>query len=101
MTSFEFFDRCGRPLLRVLCVFVVFAIGAAIAFAYINAAMTHASVPDMSGGLSAIATTLIPLAIDQVTRSSERHAQIARGQAPGPFAGSDSASGARPGENRP
>ena len=107
MTAFEWFDRSGRPLLRWICITWIAAMGSAIAYAFWRSAMTGVPVPDMSGGLTSLLLGLAPLAIDQFTRSNERRAQIAAGQAPGPFVPSpplqappDDTLGPRPAENR-
>lgn len=91
--------RSPRPLMMwlavIACVLVLafFAfIGAAIVLAFNKAAETGQPVPDMSGGLAAVATGLAALlpALAQFwqvfnQRHIERRDQIARGQAPGPF----------------
>lgn len=111
------FHRAPRPLMMwlavIACMLVLtfFAfIGAAIVLAFNRAAETGQPVPDMSGGLAAVATGLAALlpALAQFwqvfnQRHIERRDQIARGQAPVPFDSSPPFEGVNPhgGPNAP
>lgn len=97
----NFLDRIGRPLLRLCCIVWIMSIGASLTYAYWRAALGGLPVPDMSGGLTNIALGLVPLAIDQFTRSRERVREIDRGVIRGPFAPSQPSpeSWPRPGDS--
>lgn len=96
----SWFHRAPRPLvmwMAVFCLFLIMAffigIGSAIVFAYQRAAEEGRSVPDMSGGIAAILSSLgvlIPALVSAAQIFSQRHRerldQQARGTAPGvPF----------------
>lgn len=103
--------RGPRPFMMWLavaaCVLVLaffVGIGSAILLAFETAARTGRPVPDMSGGLAAVATGLAALlpALAQFwqvfnQRHVERMDQQARGQIPGPF--DSSREGPRPGDS--
>ncbi len=77
-------DRWGRPLLRMLGLVVITAIGLAIAVAFWQWAIFGREVPKLPG--EAIAVAALPYlmqAWDHFTRSAERQAQIAMGKIPG------------------
>jgi hypothetical protein len=72
-------DGLGRPILRLVGVAVLAAMGAAVAFAFWRWAM-GATIPDLPG--SAILLALvpqIPQVVDQITRTFEKQAKVAFG----------------------
>lgn len=105
----EFLNRLGRPLLRLFCVTWVAVVGSAVAYEYWSAVLSDRPVNDMSGGITNILLGLVPLAIDQFTRSGERREEIRVGQRAPPFPSSapspppsppDDTEGPRPWQNR-
>lgn len=70
-TVFEIVESGWRQLLRYVCLIAASVILMSIAYAFASSALTHAPVPDMSGGLTAAVVALIPLAIEQFNRSRE------------------------------
>lgn len=70
-TFFEWFDRFGRPLLRVVGAIVVAGWGFAIIVAALRSGFTGASMPDMTAGLMPLAVGLGPNIIELLTRHRE------------------------------
>lgn len=81
-TFFQWYDRAGRPTLRLVGVLILAAIGLAIAVAFFRWAFGY-QLPELPG--SAILLALvpqIPQVVDQLTRSFERRSQIHMGLHP-------------------
>lgn len=72
---FEWYDRAGRPTLRMAGVFIVLAIGLAFAAAFWRTALSGVPMPDMTGGLMPLALALAPNMIELITR----HREVMRG----------------------
>jgi hypothetical protein len=81
-TFFEWFDRAGRPSLRLAGVLIIIAYGLAIALAAFRAAFSGEPMPDMSGGLAPMLGVLVPNIIDLITRHREVMAGGARSHVP-------------------
>lgn len=105
--------RAPRPLMLWVAIFAgllilafFVGIGSAIVFAYQKAAVEGRPVPDMSGGIAAILSSLavlLPALMSAAQVFSQRHRermdQQQRGQYPGPFASSPPEGGPRPGDS--
>ena len=76
-TKLELLNRSGRPLLRILLTLGLFLYVLAVIVAAFASAWTGRAMPDMTGGFMPLALSILPLIVDQVTRSLERKAGVA------------------------
>lgn len=89
---FQWYDRLGRPTLRIVGIIILAAIGLGVAVAMWRWAF-GAQLHELPGTAVVVAfAPMIPQVMDQFTRSLERRAQIgfgqhSAGQSPNPHGG--------------
>lgn len=72
---FEWYDRAGRPTLRLAGVFIIVLVGLAFAVAFWRSALLGLDMPNMTGGMGPLLIALAPNVIDLITR----HREVMRG----------------------
>lgn len=80
---FQWYDRIGRPTLRLVGVVIIAMIGSAIAVAMWRWSFGAELKPLPGSAILVSLVPVIPQALDQITRAMQRNAEIAFGRVPG------------------